>query len=154
MRLAESDAPVDQLRRPRDDEQRLAVLLDLGMLMRLAGILDRQIMQSELRLYALQEVGARFPQSDPHDVAWPLRPFARFLDGDIFDAASADIDARGDDAGFAVARRCLLRVRSDVHRFPQCRRLSRLPEYSPFALFCRLLGQPPTDSPAICPASF
>jgi hypothetical protein len=41
MRLAEGDAPLDQLRCPCDDEQRLAILFDLRMLMRLAGILDR-----------------------------------------------------------------------------------------------------------------
>src|SRR5215475_3011973 len=99
MRFTESDAPVDQLRRPRDDEQRLTVLLDLGMLMCLAGILDGQIMQAELRLHALQEIGARLPQANPHDVAWPLRPFACFLDGDIFDAAPARINARGNHAG-------------------------------------------------------
>src|SRR5262245_8596297 len=109
MRLAEGDAPVEQLRRPGDHEQRLPVLLDLGMLMRLAGILDRQIMQGELCLYALQEIRARLPQSDPYDVAWPLRPFARFLDRNIFDAASAGIHARGDDAGFTVAGRRLFR---------------------------------------------
>src|SRR5260370_36795092 len=85
MRLAEGDPPLDQLRCPCDDEQRLAVLLDLGMLMCLAGILDRQIMQSELRLHALQEVGAGPPQSDPHHVPCPLRPFAPFLEGNIFD---------------------------------------------------------------------
>ena len=39
----------------------------------LAGILDRQIMQSELRPHALQEAGTGLPQSDPHYVPWPLR---------------------------------------------------------------------------------
>ena len=38
MRFTKSDASVDQLRCPRDNEQRLAILLDLGVLMRLAGI--------------------------------------------------------------------------------------------------------------------
>jgi hypothetical protein len=52
------------------------------------------------------------------DVAWPLRPFARFLEGDIFDAASAGVNARGNHAGFAVARRRCPWVGSDVHSFP------------------------------------
>jgi hypothetical protein len=53
MRLTKSDAPIDQLHCPRDYEQRLAILLDLRMLMWLAGILDCQIVQAELRLHAL-----------------------------------------------------------------------------------------------------
>src|SRR5207244_2278725 len=113
-----SDATVDPLRWPRDNEQRLAILLDLGVLMRLAGILDCQIMQAELRLHALQEIGARLPQTNPHDVIWPLRPFARFLDGNIFDAAPAGINARGNDAGLTLARRRSRRVGSGVHRLP------------------------------------
>src|SRR5260370_3074032 len=103
MRFTKSDASVDQLRWPRDNEQRLAILLDLGVLMRLAGILDCQIMQAELRLHALQEIGARLPQTNPHDVIWPLRPFARFLDGNIFDAAPAGINARGNDIAIEEA---------------------------------------------------
>src|SRR5262249_48069253 len=123
MRFTESDGPVDQLRCARDDEQRLAVLLDLRVLMCLAGVLDRQIMQAELRLHALQEIGARLPQTDPHDVPWPLRPFARLLDGNIFDAAPAGINARGKDAGFPVARRRSRRVCPYVHSFPTAARL-------------------------------
>src|SRR5262245_60288427 len=137
MRFTESDAPVDQLRCARDDEQRLAILLDLGVLMCLAGILDGQIMQAELRLHALQEIGARLPQTDPHDVPWPLRPFACFLDGNIFDAAPAGIDAGGNDAGITVARRRSRWVCSDVHSFPTAARLFYLPQYSPFVPSCR-----------------
>ena len=57
--------------------------------MRLAGILDGQIMQAELRLHPLQELSAGLEQADPDDVARALRPFARFLDGDILTPASA-----------------------------------------------------------------
>src|SRR5262245_46393467 len=138
MRFTEGDAPVDQLRCARDDEQRLAVLLDLGVLMCLAGVLDRQIMQAELRLHALQEIDARLPQTDPHDVPWPLRPFACFLDGNIFDASPAGINARGNDAGFTVARRRSRRVCPYVHSFPTAARLFELAEYSPFVVSCRL----------------
>jgi hypothetical protein len=99
--------------------------------MRLARILDREIMQAELRLHALQEVRARLPQSEPHHVPWPLRPFARFFDGDIFDAASAGIHARGDDAGFRSRRIC-----SGVHSFPSAR-LFCFEKYSPSEVSCR-----------------
>src|SRR5262245_65032934 len=107
------------------------------MLMCLAGILDCEIMQGELRLHALQEIHAWLPQSDPHDVPWPFRPLARFLDGNIFDPASAGINARGDDAGFAVARMGSHLVCSGVHSFPSAARLFCFEEYSPFEVSCR-----------------
>ena len=50
MRFAEGDASRHDLRGARDDEQSVAVLLYLGMLMRLTGILDRQVMKPELGL--------------------------------------------------------------------------------------------------------
>jgi hypothetical protein len=93
-------------------------------------------MQGELRLDALQEIRARFPQSDPHDVSWPFRPFARFFDGNVFDAAAASIHARGDDAGFAAARRRSRRVCSGVHSFPSAR-LFCFEKYSPSEVSCR-----------------
>jgi hypothetical protein len=37
VRLAEGNVPVDRLGSTRDDEQRLAILFDLWMLMSLAG---------------------------------------------------------------------------------------------------------------------
>ena len=50
MGLAEGDAALDQLGGPGDDEQRITILLELRPLMRMFGILDRQIVQLELRL--------------------------------------------------------------------------------------------------------
>src|SRR5262249_20583137 len=108
--------------------------------MRLAGILDGEIVQAELRLHALQELGARLPQSDPHDVARPLRPFARFFDGDVFDAASAGVNAGSHDAGFALGRRRSRRLSCGVHSFSGAVRLPYTQKYSPFAISCRLLG--------------
>jgi hypothetical protein len=105
MRLTKGDAPVDQLRCPRNDEQRVAIPLDLRMLMCVAGIFDCQIVQTELRLQALQEISTWLQQANPDDLPRPLRPFACFLDGDIFDAAPTSIDARCNDAGLAVTLR-------------------------------------------------
>ena len=43
VRFAERDAPFHHLRRARDDEQRVAVTLQLGPLVRRARVLDRQV---------------------------------------------------------------------------------------------------------------
>ena len=56
VRLAEGDAAFHELRRPRHDEERLAVLLDLRALMRLLGVLDRHLVQVELFLHAAEEL--------------------------------------------------------------------------------------------------
>jgi len=69
---------------PRDDRPRRT--LDLGMLMRFAA--------SSSRDSAGRSAPARAPEAHclgshspiPHDVDLPLRPFARLLDGDVFDA--------------------------------------------------------------------
>ena len=92
--FAEGDAPVDDLGGTCNDEERLAVLLELGMLVRLAGVLDGEGMQIELRLHPGQQVIARFEQTDPNDVARPFRPFAGLLDRDVRDALAAGVDAR------------------------------------------------------------
>ena len=54
MRLAEHDVILHQLRGARDHEQRVAIALDLGLLMRLRRVLDRQLMQVELARDPLQ----------------------------------------------------------------------------------------------------
>jgi hypothetical protein len=56
VRLAEGHAAVDQLRGARDDEQRLAVLLELGALVGVLGVLDGEVVQAELEL--LDDTGA------------------------------------------------------------------------------------------------
>ena len=52
--LAKRDPPFHDLGRPRHDEQRVAVLLQLGVLMGLSGIFDGQRVKNELGLNALQ----------------------------------------------------------------------------------------------------
>jgi hypothetical protein len=105
VRLAEGDAAVHELRGSRDDEERLAILLEFWTLMRLLGVLDRHLMQIELPLDAAQELGRRLVEADPDDVTRPLRPLARFLDRGVADALAAGIDARRDDSGLILARR-------------------------------------------------
>jgi hypothetical protein len=50
--LAECDSLLDDLRSARNNEKGISILLDLGMLMRLAGIFDRQVVKTELALDA------------------------------------------------------------------------------------------------------
>lgn len=93
MRLAEGDAAVDQLGGARDDEQGIAILLDLRPLVRMLGILDRQIVQMELRLYAQQKIAVRLQKSDPDDMVRLLGPVTGLLDRNVGDAAAGRIDA-------------------------------------------------------------
>ena len=99
VRLAEGDAPCNDLRGARDDEQRVAILLDLRTLMRLAGILDGQLMQAELRLDPRQQLVARLEQADPDDVARLFRPLAGFVDGDVGNAPTAGIHTGCNNTG-------------------------------------------------------
>jgi hypothetical protein len=102
MGFAERDAALDPLRSAGHDEQRVAILLDLRVLVRLAGILDGKIMQAELRLHPRQQLGAGLKQTDPDDMAWPLRPPAGLVDRNLFDPATVGIDARIDEPGLAT----------------------------------------------------
>ena len=99
VRLAEGDAPVQHLGRAGDDEQRLAVLLDLGPLVRLERILDGEVMQAELRLDLPQEIEAGLVQADPDHVPGLARPLAGLLDGHLGHASATRIGGRGDHAG-------------------------------------------------------
>ena len=88
MRFAERDTAVDQLRGAGDDEQRVAILLELRPLVGMLGILDGEVMQAELLLHPVQQLAVRLEQADPDDMAFLARPFARFLDRDVGDAAA------------------------------------------------------------------
>src|SRR5262249_8113288 len=58
-----------------------------------ARILDRKVVQMQLRLHALQQVGGRLTQADPDDVAVLACPGAGLVDRDIPDPAALRIDA-------------------------------------------------------------
>ncbi|AND90887.1 hypothetical protein ACVIW3_000958 [Bradyrhizobium diazoefficiens] len=115
VRLAEGDPALDQLRRPRHDEQGLAVLLDLGPLVGVGGVLDREIVQVELLLHGAEQGRVRLVQPDPDHVAGLGPPARGLADGDVGDAPAVDIGTRGDDAlsGHRLGGRC--RQRRDVH---------------------------------------
>src|SRR6266478_2948933 len=94
--LSKRDSPIHDLCRPRHDEQRVAVLLQLGVLMSLSRIFDRQRVEIELGLNALQQLLAGFEQTDPDDMTVLLGPPASFIDGNILDPPAERIDAGGD----------------------------------------------------------
>ena len=105
VRLAEGDAAVDQLRGAGDDEERVAILLELRALVGVLGVLDGEVVQAELALHPLQQFAARLEQADPDDVAVLAGPVRRLLDGDVGDALAGAIDAGGDDARLRASRR-------------------------------------------------
>jgi hypothetical protein len=96
VRLAEADVAVDQLCGPRHDEEAIAILLDLRALVRMIGVLDREVMQLELPLHAGQDRDVGLVQADPDDVSGLAAPAARFLDRNVGDASAVDVDAGGD----------------------------------------------------------
>jgi hypothetical protein len=100
MRLAEGDAVAVELRGARDDEQRVAILLDLWPLMGVVGILDRKVMQPELPLHAAEHRHVGLAQADPDHVVGLAAPARCVVDGDVGDASAFDIDAGRDHAVF------------------------------------------------------
>jgi hypothetical protein len=64
--------------------------------MGLSRIFDRQRVEIELGLNALQQLLAGFEQTDPDDMTVLLGPPASFIDGNIFDPPAERIDAGGD----------------------------------------------------------
>jgi hypothetical protein len=77
-------------------------LLDLGLLMGNARILDRQFMQAELLLY-LEQQGLRWLlQSDPDEGFFLPERFADLVDLDIADALAIPIGHAVPDHAFSV----------------------------------------------------
>jgi hypothetical protein len=81
------------LRGPDDDEERIAIFLDLGILMRLLGILDGERMQIELPLNPVQKLTAGLEEADPRDIARFLPPLAGLVHVDIGNTPALGINA-------------------------------------------------------------
>ena len=130
--FTEGDAALDQLRRARDDEQGLAILLDLGPLMGVVGVLDGEFVQVELLLHRAEQRHVGLVQPDPDHMAGLGPPARSLADGDIGDAPAVDIGAGSDDAlgghrfGLGCGRR------RDIHGFnPGRNRLAKMPRLWP-----------------------
>jgi hypothetical protein len=93
VRLAERDPPLDQLSGARDYEQGVPILFELGALMGISRVLDRELVQSELNLDLPQEMLLRLVQTNPDDVAGATGPFARFFDAYVGHTPATSIDA-------------------------------------------------------------
>ena len=81
-----------------------SILFELGPLVGLAGILDRERVQVELGLHLVEQFGAGFVQSDPDDVAGAARPFAGFGQTDVRHAPTIDVGAGRNHAEVLVGR--------------------------------------------------
>ena len=79
--FAEADLAADDLRRPRHNKERVAIALQLGILMGLRRVLDRQGMKIELQLDPIEQLRTRLEQADPDDMAFLSGPLVGFLNG-------------------------------------------------------------------------
>jgi hypothetical protein len=96
--LAERDAIVDHLGGPGDDEQAVAIALDLRPLVRLRRILDGELVEAELLLDDAKLGVGRLEQPDPDQMAFAPRPVAALVDADVGNLAAVMIDAGADQA--------------------------------------------------------
>jgi hypothetical protein len=90
---------VAELDRAQDHEKRILVALELGPLMAVQRVLDRQIVESELILNGAQQPFRRLDQPDPDE---GLRPPQRVLDVaeiDLAQPGAAFVSDAVDDAG-------------------------------------------------------
>ena len=87
MGLAELDLAVHFLRGVQDDEQRIAVDLDLRALVRVVRVLDREVVQAELLLQLLEQRLVGLVQSDPDEGVRLLEDVADLVERDFAAAA-------------------------------------------------------------------
>lgn len=124
VRLAIADALVDQLGSIDHHEQRVAVALGLGPLVRLERIFDGQIVQAELVLQLVQHRFLRLVQANPDKAIRALQHVADLLQADVVAFGIAIVIGAGDDAGRVVRMAAVMvhgrildqRVRMDKSR--------------------------------------
>ena len=114
--LAERDSAVHELRGSRNDEEAGLELFELGALVSLAGILNRERVKIELGLDLVEQRGAGFVQSDPDDVARAARPLAGLGQTDVRNAPSIDVRTGRDHAEIFVSwNKSVWLSHSDIH---------------------------------------
>jgi hypothetical protein len=97
VRLAELDLAVLHLRRAQDDEERLAVLLELRALVGVARVLDRQLVQAELVPDLVEGGVLGLVQPDPHELSRDLQDLADVVEGDVAALAALAVRSAVDD---------------------------------------------------------
>src|SRR5215213_5170768 len=93
VRLAERNAAIHELHGSRHDEETGLVLFELGPLMGLAGVLDRERVQIELGLHLVEDFGVGLMQSNPDHMAGALRPLTRLWEADFSNSAAVQVCA-------------------------------------------------------------
>ena len=84
-------------RRAQDQEEPVAVLFQLGPLMGLVRVLDRQVVQAELALHAAQFVLRWLEEAEPDECAVALRPLADLVESHVGDPAATLVRRAVDD---------------------------------------------------------
>ncbi len=80
-----------QRRRAQDDEERVAVALELGPLMGAVGVFDREVVQAELLLDLPEQRFARLVEPDPEEPVRLLEDLADVLDLDVGDPPAGGV---------------------------------------------------------------
>ena len=101
--FAEIDPVVPELGGLEDDEQRIAVGLDLGPLVGAVGVFHRQIVQPEFLLDVAQQIFAGFVQADPDEGVVQCQYLPDGFNGDVTDLVAALVIGHAVHNGFHLS---------------------------------------------------
>ena len=110
MRLAIDDLALLQLGRLQHDEQRVAVSFNLGTLVRIARVFDRELVKVEFFLDLQQHRVVRLVQAKPDECVWLLDDLADIVDRNVPQSNAIFVGYAIDNHGHGVA--CFLAVLS------------------------------------------
>src|SRR5262249_55105345 len=91
MGLAELDPFAIELRRAEHDEQRLAILFELRALMGAQGVLDCEVVETELSLNLPKQLLGGLMKTDPDKLPFVLQHLADGVDLDVADLAPVGV---------------------------------------------------------------
>jgi hypothetical protein len=82
---------------PQHDEEDIVIEIQFGALMRLIGVLDHQLVETELRLDRAEQRLVRVVQTEPNDPAVAACKGPNLLDGNFLNAAAITVAGAGDN---------------------------------------------------------